>query len=86
MLLLQNDCDSKALPYLKKELHRIYAKEKNCREGLWSNGIIKSSPMSPKKCPEFVGTEEVCDVCRLVDSDFWPYPTNDVKAICFCMS
>lgn len=61
-----NDCDSKALPYLKKELHRIYAKEKNCREGLWSNGIIKSSPMSPKKCPEFVGTEEdpTCIICQ----------------------
>ncbi|XP_059443641.1 lysine-specific demethylase JMJ17 isoform X2 [Corylus avellana] len=61
-----NDCNGRVSPYLKKELLRIYDKEKNLREQLWKNGIIKSSPMSPRKCPEYVGTEEdpTCIICK----------------------
>ncbi|KAK2664046.1 hypothetical protein Ddye_002620 [Dipteronia dyeriana] len=59
-------CDSRASPYLKKELLRIYNKEKMWRERLWRKGIIKSTPMCPRKCPEYVGTEEdpTCVICR----------------------
>lgn len=55
----QTDLDSRASIYLRKELLRIYDKEKTCRERLWRNGILGSSPMSPRKQPEHVGTEEV---------------------------
>lgn len=55
----QSDIDSKASPYLKRELLRIYTKERMWRERLWRKGIIKSTPMCPRKCPESVGTEEV---------------------------
>ncbi|KAJ4850539.1 hypothetical protein Tsubulata_036378 [Turnera subulata] len=60
------NCDSKVSPFLKKELVRMYTKEKTWRERLWRNGIIKSSPMPPRKCPEFVGTEEdpTCIICK----------------------
>ncbi|XP_077241841.1 transcription factor jumonji (jmjC) domain-containing protein [Tasmannia lanceolata] len=58
--------DKKALPYLKEEMLRIFNKEKSCREKLWKNGTIKSSPMSPRKHPEYVGTEEdpTCIICQ----------------------
>ncbi|KAL6986237.1 hypothetical protein U1Q18_019605, partial [Sarracenia purpurea var. burkii] len=56
---LQSEFDSKAFPYLQKELLRIYDKEKAWRQRLWRNGIVRSSPMSPRKHPEYVGTEEV---------------------------
>ena len=36
-----------------------FFKEKSWREKLWKNGIIKSSRMGPRKCPQYVGTEEV---------------------------
>lgn len=58
-LILQGSCNNKVLPYLEEELLRIYVKEKACRENLWRNGIVKSSPMSPRIHPEYVGTEEV---------------------------
>ncbi|WCJ26280.1 Lysine-specific demethylase 5D [Euphorbia peplus] len=53
-------------PYLKKELQRVYTKEKSRRERLWRSGIIKSSSMPPRKCPEYVGTEEdpTCLICK----------------------
>ncbi|XP_043709984.1 lysine-specific demethylase 5A isoform X3 [Telopea speciosissima] len=62
----QSDCDSKVSPYLKKELLRIFSKEKTWRERLWRCGIVNSSPMSPKKQPEYVGTEEdpTCIICQ----------------------
>ncbi|XP_044485625.1 lysine-specific demethylase 5A isoform X2 [Mangifera indica] len=65
-VVAKSDCDSKALPYLKSELLRIYAKEKMWRELLWKKGIIKSSPMIPWKYPEYVGTVEdpTCIICR----------------------
>ncbi|XP_059443642.1 lysine-specific demethylase JMJ17 isoform X3 [Corylus avellana] len=65
-VVAKNDCNGRVSPYLKKELLRIYDKEKNLREQLWKNGIIKSSPMSPRKCPEYVGTEEdpTCIICK----------------------
>lgn len=53
------DVDSKVSPYLKKELLRISDKEKSWRAKLWKNGIIKSSRLAPRKCPKYVGTEEV---------------------------
>ncbi|KAI8569526.1 hypothetical protein RHMOL_Rhmol02G0285500 [Rhododendron molle] len=65
-VVAKSDFDIKASPYLKKELHRIYDKEKTLREQLWRNGIVSSSPMSPRKHPEYVGTEEdpTCIICQ----------------------
>ncbi|PON84593.1 Autoimmune regulator [Trema orientale] len=65
-VLAKIECDSRVAPYLKKELHRIYVNEKTWREQLWRNGIVKSSPMSPRKCPEYVGVEEdlTCIICK----------------------
>ncbi|KAL5552082.1 hypothetical protein UlMin_002258 [Ulmus minor] len=65
-VLAKIDCDSRVAPYLKKELLRIYTKEKTCRERLWKNGIVKSSRMSPRKCPEYLGIEEdsTCIICK----------------------
>ncbi|KAF4403837.1 hypothetical protein CsatB_003771 [Cannabis sativa] len=65
-VLAKDACDSRVAPYLRKELLRIYTKEKACRERLWKNGIVKSSRMPPKKCPEYVGTEEdaTCIICK----------------------
>lgn len=61
---MQSDCDSRVTPYLKKELTRVYSKEKTWRERLWRKGIIKSSLMSSRKCPEYVGTEEVFPIMQ----------------------
>jgi histone demethylase JARID1 len=58
-VLKQGDFDSKASPHIKKEMRRIYTNEKSWRERIWRSGIIKSSPMPLRKCPEYVGTEEV---------------------------
>lgn len=53
------DIDSRGSSYLKKELLRISDREKSWREKLWKNGIVKSSRLAPRKCPQYVGTEEV---------------------------
>ncbi|KAJ9173612.1 hypothetical protein P3X46_016729 [Hevea brasiliensis] len=60
------NCDNQVSPYLKKELLRIYTKEKTGRERLWRSGIVKSSLMPCRKCPEYVGTEEdpTCIICK----------------------
>ncbi|KAL2348037.1 hypothetical protein Fmac_002037 [Flemingia macrophylla] len=60
------DVDSRASSYLKNELLRISNKEKFWREKLWKNGVIMSSRMTPRKCPQFVGTEEdpACIICQ----------------------
>ncbi|GAV57946.1 PHD domain-containing protein/ARID domain-containing protein/JmjC domain-containing protein/JmjN domain-containing protein/zf-C5HC2 domain-containing protein/PLU-1 domain-containing protein [Cephalotus follicularis] len=65
-VVAKGDCDSKVSPHLKKELLRIYTKESTWREQLWRNGIIRSSPMSPRKYPEYVGTEQdpTCIICQ----------------------
>lgn len=62
----KNVFDSNALPYLKDELLRVYNKEKSWRERLWRNGIINSSPMGPRKQPNYVGMEEdaTCIICQ----------------------
>eukprot|EP00258_Populus_trichocarpa_P036652 XP_024452671.1 lysine-specific demethylase 5B isoform X1 [Populus trichocarpa] len=62
----QGDFDSKASPHIKKEMLRIYTEEKSWRERIWRSGIIKSSPMPLRKCPEYVGTEEdpACIICK----------------------
>lgn len=60
----QNEFDSTASAYLKEEFRRIYTNEKTWRERLWRNGIIRSSPMTPRVKPDYVGTEEVF-------YDFW---------------
>ncbi|PKA59391.1 putative lysine-specific demethylase JMJ14 [Apostasia shenzhenica] len=62
----KNGCDSKALPYLRDELCRIYNCERSSREELWKNGIVKSSVMSPKMHPMYVGIEEdnTCIICQ----------------------
>ncbi|XAR70302.1 hypothetical protein NMG60_11027112 [Bertholletia excelsa] len=62
----KSDFDIRALPYLKKELSRMYDKEKTWRERLWRNGIVHSNPMSPRKHPDYIGTEEdpTCIICQ----------------------
>ncbi|ONK64081.1 uncharacterized protein A4U43_C07F21890 [Asparagus officinalis] len=62
----KNGCDNKALPYLEEEMHRIFAREKKCREELWKNGIVRSSRMLSRKQPMYVGTEEdpTCIICQ----------------------
>lgn len=65
---LKSICDGKVSPFLKKELLRIYNKEKTWRERLWRSGVVKSSPMSPRKYPEFVGTEEVNSLLCIITS------------------
>ncbi|XP_042755889.1 lysine-specific demethylase JMJ17 isoform X2 [Lactuca sativa] len=65
-VVAKNDFDSNAIPYLKKELLRVYNKEKSWRERLWKNGIISSSFMAPHEQPNFVGVEEdaTCVICQ----------------------
>uniref|UniRef100_A0A7N0VHE2 Uncharacterized protein n=2 Tax=Kalanchoe fedtschenkoi TaxID=63787 RepID=A0A7N0VHE2_KALFE len=65
-VVAKNGCDSKVSQYLNKELARIYEKEKIWRERLWMNGIVKSTMLSQRKHPEYVGTEEdpVCIICQ----------------------
>ncbi|CAK9141883.1 unnamed protein product [Ilex paraguariensis] len=65
-VVAKSDFDSKASPYLKKELLRIFDKEKTWRNQLWRNGIVNSSLMPPRKQPEYVGTEEdpTCIICQ----------------------
>ncbi|XP_075102065.1 lysine-specific demethylase JMJ17 isoform X2 [Nicotiana tabacum] len=62
----RSEFDSKAAPYLKTELARIYSREKSWRERLWKNGIVNSSAMPPRRKPEYVGTEEdpTCIICQ----------------------
>lgn len=59
-------CDAKVAPYMNKELLRIFSKEKVWREKLWKNGLVKTSVMSPRKHPDYVGTEEdpTCIICQ----------------------
>lgn len=59
-------CDTKAAPYMNKELPRVFGKEKMWRERLWKKGLVKTSVMAPRKNPDFVGTEEdpTCIICQ----------------------
>ncbi|ESQ29025.1 hypothetical protein EUTSA_v10023217mg [Eutrema salsugineum] len=52
--------------HLKKELLRIYSKEKTWREQLWKSGILRSSPMFLPECSDSVGIEEdpACIICQ----------------------
>ncbi|KAK6935388.1 JmjN domain [Dillenia turbinata] len=65
-VVAKGNCDSRVSPYLKKELLRIYSKEKTWRERLWRNGIVNSASMVERKHPEHVGTEEdpTCVICQ----------------------
>ncbi|XP_022928863.1 lysine-specific demethylase 5A isoform X1 [Cucurbita moschata] len=65
-VIAKMDCNDQVSPYLKKELLRIYSKEKSWREQLWKNGVIRSSPLPPRKCPEYISTEEdpTCVICK----------------------
>ncbi|KAA3468944.1 lysine-specific demethylase 5B isoform X2 [Gossypium australe] len=65
-VVAKSDWDKNASTYLRKELLRIYKKERTFRERLWLSGITRSSPMSPRRSPEFVGTEEdpTCIICK----------------------
>ncbi|CAL1375354.1 unnamed protein product [Linum trigynum] len=65
-VVAKGDYDSKASPHLVKELLRVYTKEKSWREKLWRGGIVRTSRMPPRKCPEYVGTEEdsTCVICK----------------------
>ncbi|KAL5098856.1 hypothetical protein RYX36_003183 [Vicia faba] len=60
------DVDSRGSSYLKIELLKILDREKSWREKLWKNGIVKSSRLAPRKCPQYVGTEEdpACIICQ----------------------
>lgn len=55
----QNGVDTESLPHLKAELESLFINERRRREELWINGIVKSSPMSPRSNPNFIGSEEV---------------------------
>ncbi|KAJ8439428.1 hypothetical protein Cgig2_001768 [Carnegiea gigantea] len=59
-------CDTKAAPYMNKELLRVFGKEKMWRERLWKKGLVKTSVMAPRKNPDYVGTEEdpTCIICQ----------------------
>ncbi|CAL9237595.1 unnamed protein product [Arabidopsis halleri] len=61
-----NCCNSEGSIHLKKELLRIYSKEKTWREQLWKSGILGSSPMFLPECPDSVGIEEdpTCIICQ----------------------
>ncbi|KAH0857217.1 hypothetical protein HID58_085478, partial [Brassica napus] len=61
-----NCYDGKGSIHLKKELLRIYSKEKTWREQLWKSGILRSSPMFLPECPDSVGIEEdtTCIICQ----------------------
>lgn len=65
-VVAKSEFDSRASKYLRPELLRIYNKEKAWREKLWKNGILSSAPLSPKKHPEHIGTEEdpTCIICQ----------------------
>ncbi|KAL2936476.1 Lysine-specific demethylase 5B [Bienertia sinuspersici] len=59
-------CDAKVAPYMNKELRRVFSKEKIWGEQLWKKGLVKTSVMSPRKHPDYVGTEEdpTCIICQ----------------------
>ncbi|KAJ8424531.1 hypothetical protein Cgig2_000669 [Carnegiea gigantea] len=63
---VQIGCDTKAAPYMNKELLRVFGKEKMWRERLWKKGLVKTSVMAPRKNPDYVGTEEdpTCIICQ----------------------
>ncbi|WOL18229.1 lysine-specific demethylase 5B [Canna indica] len=65
-VVVKSGCSTKAFPYLKEEMQRVFAREKKCREELWVNGVVRSSKMHPKKHPNYVGTEEdpTCIICQ----------------------
>lgn len=68
-VVAKSNFDSRASVYLRKELIRVYEKEKTWRERLWKDGIIHSSTMSPRKHPEHVGSEDAgedltCIICQ----------------------
>ncbi|KAL5718496.1 hypothetical protein ACHQM5_011393 [Ranunculus cassubicifolius] len=62
----RSECNDEESLYLKEELLRVLNKEKTWRERLWRQGIVKSSQMSPRKHPEYVGSEEdpTCIICK----------------------
>ncbi|KAF5729995.1 lysine-specific demethylase 5B isoform X2 [Tripterygium wilfordii] len=65
-VVAKGDHDSKVLPHLEEELLRIYTNEKTWREQLWKSGFVRSSSMSPRKYPAYLGTEEdpTCIICQ----------------------
>ncbi|KAL8498431.1 hypothetical protein ACS0TY_021673 [Phlomoides rotata] len=64
-VVAKGELDSRVSTYLKKEFLRVYNNEKTWREQLWRNGIIKSSPMTPRMKPDYVCTdEEMCVICQ----------------------
>ncbi|TVU07513.1 hypothetical protein EJB05_40869, partial [Eragrostis curvula] len=60
-VVAKNGVDSESIPYLKGELEKLFTEERRRREELWINGIVKSSPMSPRSNPNLIGSEEVKD-------------------------
>ncbi|KAL1556835.1 lysine-specific demethylase rbr-2-like isoform X1 [Salvia divinorum] len=65
-VVAKSEFDNGVSPYLKEELLRIYNNERTWRERLWKNGITRSSRMTPRAQPDYVGTEEdpMCIICQ----------------------
>ncbi|KAG8382234.1 hypothetical protein BUALT_Bualt05G0055700 [Buddleja alternifolia] len=65
-VVAKGECDSRVFTYLEKELLRIYNNERTWRERLWRNGIVRSSPMTPRENPDYVGSDEdpMCVICQ----------------------
>ncbi|KAL6873999.1 hypothetical protein ACP4OV_014081 [Aristida adscensionis] len=65
-VVAKNGVDADSLPYLIGEIERLFINERRRREELWINGIVKSSLMSPRSNPNYIGSEEdpTCIICR----------------------
>ncbi|XP_057817430.2 lysine-specific demethylase JMJ17 isoform X1 [Cryptomeria japonica] len=65
-VVAKSGCSKDLRPFLKEELVRVIKTERIQRERLWRNGVVRISRMTPRKNPEYVGTEEdpECVICR----------------------
>ncbi|KAK3134650.1 hypothetical protein QOZ80_6AG0551750 [Eleusine coracana subsp. coracana] len=65
-VVAKNGMDSESHPYIKGEIERLFVEERRRRKELWTNGIVKSSPMLPRSNPNFIGSEEdpTCIICK----------------------
>ncbi|CAM6090958.1 unnamed protein product [Calypogeia fissa] len=65
-VVAKNDTSCARSPWLQQELSRVITKERYQREFLWSLGMVKSSPITPRPSQDFIGAEEdaECIICR----------------------
>lgn len=56
----------KSSSWLREELEQMISVERKQRMQLWKSGIVQSTRMSPRKCPDAIGTEEdpECVICQ----------------------